>query len=109
MTVFNRLARMIGFNSNAERAVEMKFSELILILQPGEIATLNFSRGSEVTFTGFAGTLWITGENYPTDYRLKNGQTIIMECVGQLVIQALTQTVPCKLHVVHKAAPPFFH
>ena len=89
-------------NTQLEPTLLVKFRELILIIQPGKTATLDVPKGSQLTVTGYAGALWITVEGSIYDYKIKNGETAKIPGGGKVVIQAMTTTVPCRLHVVYE-------
>ena len=92
-----------------EPGLLVKFHEMILIVDPHTLATINPPMGSQLIVTGYAGILWITVEGSQDDYKIRNGESAKIPGGGKVVIQPLTAHVPCRLHVVYEPPPRITH
>jgi hypothetical protein len=104
MTIWTKLKTAVGISPKETGVVGVRFTEMILVIKPNEVATIAVAPGSEIIVTGFAGTIWLTVEGQSYDYRIRNGDVAKIEGFGKIVMQSLSSNVPSKIHISYQ--PP---
>jgi hypothetical protein len=104
MTIWKKIKTAVGLRQKEIGVIGVRFTEMILVIKPNEVASIMVAPGSEIVVTGFAGTIWLTVEGQSYDYRIRNGDVARIEGFGKIVMQSLSLNVPSKIHIAYQ--PP---
>ena len=108
MDFLKLIKRAVGF-ARPNNCVPVNFKEMILIIEPREVAVLVIRPGAEMIVTGFAGTIWITVDGDPARYVVKHGETFKIPAHGKVTIRSVAEHVPGRLHVKHVTEQCLIH
>ncbi len=108
MGFLNIVKRAVTF-ARHDNSMSINFKEMILIIEPREVAVLVIRPGAEMIVTGFAGTVWINVAGDPTRYIVKHGETFKVPAHGKVTIGSAADYVPGRIHIKHLPEKSLIH
>ena len=89
--------------------IHVCFKEMIVVIEPHASVVLYTEDESDTIVTGFAGTIWVQVEDREFGNTVKHGETLTVPGTGKITLSAMTENVPCKIHVNYKPRENYVH